>query len=139
MLPDRERDVELDVFKPKENKDEPQNFSLDHLPSVEDLPVLPHLRKSMDVDLAVNAEGRVYLFYDGKIAEDTEYALYSIDDSSLTLISKTGRVQDIGMTVHKPMRKYMRSGDSIYVIEMIGGKTPGKIINIPMIIHDIGI
>jgi hypothetical protein len=130
------QDQEIDVFKPK---DEPQKLSLDHLPSVDELPVLPHLKKSMDVDLAVNANGRVSLFYDGKIAEDTEYALYSIDDSSLTLVSKNGRIQEIGMTVHKPMRKYMRSGDSIYVIEMIGGKTPGKIINIPMIIHEIGL
>lgn len=132
MLPDKE----IDVFAVK---DEPKKLSMDHLPSVDELPVIPPLRKSMDVDLAVNAEGRVYIFYDGKIAEDTEYAVYSIDDSSLTLVSKTGRVQDIGMTVHKPMRKYMRKGESIYVIEMIDGKTPGKIINIPMIIHDIGL
>ena len=131
MLPEKE----IDVFV---TKDEPVKPSLDHLPSVDDLPVLPALRKSMDVDLAVNANGRVYLFYDGKIAEDTEYALYSMDDSSLTLVSKGGRLQDIGMTVHKPMRKYMRGGDSIYVVEMIGGTTPGKIINIPMIVHDIG-
>lgn len=137
--PDQE---ELDVFKTKlvtTDKGETIKFSMDNLPSVDDLPSLPPLRGSMDVDLAVNAEGRVYLFYDGQIAEDTEYALYSIDDSSLTLVSKSGRVQDIGMTVHKPMRKYMRNGDSIYVIEMIDGKTPGKIINIPMIIHDIGL
>jgi hypothetical protein len=126
---------EIDVLA---KKIEPK-FSLDNLPSVDELPVLQGLRKSMDVDLAVNAEGHVYLFYDGKIAEDTEYALYSIDDSSLTLVSYAGRVQDIGMTVHKPMRKYMRGGDHIYVIEMIGGKTPGKIIKIPMIIHEIGL
>lgn len=131
-----QQDEEIDIFKPK---DEPKKLSLGNLPSVDELPVLPNLTKSMDVDLAVNADGRVFLFYDGKIGDDTEYALYSIDDSSLTLINNEGYVQDIGLTVHKPMRKYMRNGDSLYVIEMIGGKTAGKIINIPMIIHEIGL
>ncbi|HAJ90514.1 MAG TPA: hypothetical protein DCM27_05825 [Rhodospirillaceae bacterium] len=129
MLPDQE----IDVLKATNEA----KLLMDHLPSVDELPVLPHLRQSMDVDLAVNADGRVYLFYDGQIAEDTDYALYSIDDSSLTLVSSTGRIQDIGMTVHKPMRKYMRTGESIFVIEMNNG-TPGKIVNIPMIIHEIG-
>lgn len=114
------------------------NPTSDHLPSVDELPVLSPMRKSMDVDLAVNADGRVYIFYDGKIAEDTEYALYSIDDSSLTLVAHNGRIQDIGMTVQKPMRKYMRKGDMIYIIEM-KDRNPGKIIHIPMIIHDIGL
>lgn len=132
MLPDKE--IEIDVFKAK---DEPKKISLDDLPSVDELPMLPGLRTSMDVDLAVNAEGRVYLFYDGKIAEDTEYALYSIDDSSLTLVSMNGRIQDIGMTVHKPMRKYMRNGEHIYIIEMQDGN-PGQIIKVPMLIHEIG-
>jgi len=130
MLPDQEIDYLKDLRKP--------NAASDHLPSVDELPVLPAMRKSMDVDLAVNANGRVYIFYDGKIAEDTEYALYSIDDASLQLVSIAGRIQDIGMTVQKPMRKYMRKGDMIYIIEMKDGK-PGHIIHIPMIIHDIGL
>ena len=125
---------EIDVFAVSKEK----IISLDNLPTVESLPVLPALRKMMDVDLAVNAEGRVYIFYDGQIPEEIEYALYSIDDSSLTLVSKEGRAQDIGMIVHKPMRKYMRKGETIYVIEMVDGKTPGRIMNIPMIIHEIG-
>lgn len=125
---------DIDVLAPKI---EPK-FTMDHLPSVEDMPVLPGLRKLMDVDLAVNADGRVYIFYDGKIAEDTEYVLYSIDDASLHLVSANGRIQDIGMTVHKPMRKYMRGTDNIYIIEMKDSAV-GNIINIPMIIHDIGI
>lgn len=129
------QEIEIDVLALRSEG----KLSMNHLPPVDELPVLPQLGKSMNVDLAVNADGRVYLFYDGKIAEDTEYALYSIDDSSLTLISNTGRVQDIGMIVHKPMRKYMRGGDNIYVIEMIDGTTPGKIVNIPMIIHEIGL
>ncbi len=113
-------------------------LSMDNLPSVDDLPILPEMRKLMDVDLAVNAEGRVYIFHDGKIAEDTEYVLYSIDDASLHLVSHCGRQQNIGMVVHKPMRKYMRGADNIYIIEMKDGQ-PGKIINIPMVIHDIGL
>ena len=127
------QDNDIDVLAPKV---EPK-FTMDYLPSVEEMPVLPGMRKLMDVDLAVNADGRVYIFYDGKISEDTEYVLYSIDDSSLHLVSGNGRIQDIGMTVHKPMRKYMRGADNIYIIEMKDGVI-GSIINIPMIIHEIG-
>lgn len=128
------QEQDIDVLAPKI---EPK-FTMDYLPSVDDMPVLPGLRKFMDVDLAVNADGRVYIFYDGKIAEDTEYVLYSIDDASLHLVSTKGRIQDIGMTVHKPMRKYMRGADNIYIIEMKDGAV-GTIINIPMIIHEIGL
>lgn len=119
------QEQDIDVLA---TKNEPK-FSMDHLPSVDDVPVLPGLRKLMDVDLAVNADGRVYIFYDGKIVEDTEYVLYSIDDASLHLVSANGRIQDIGMTVHKPMRKYMRGADNIYIIEMRNG-TVANIINI---------
>jgi hypothetical protein len=127
------QEQDIDVLAPKI---EPK-FTMNELPSVEEMPVLPGMRKLMDVDLAVNADGRVYLFYDGKISEDTEYVLYSIDDSSLHLVSKNGRIQDIGMTVHKPMRKYMRGADNIYIFEMKDGAV-ANITNIPMIIHEIG-
>jgi hypothetical protein len=130
------QEQDIDVLAPKVEAIKP--LIGDALPSVEEMPVLPGLRKLMDVDLAVNADGRVYIFYDGVIAEDTEYVLYSIDDSSLHLVSLNGRIQDIGMTVHKPMRKYMRGADNIYVIEVKEGSV-GNIINIPMVIHDIGI
>jgi len=113
-------------------------ISLDSLPSVDAMPTLPPMRNFMDVDLAVSAEGRVYILYDGKIPENTEYVVYSIDDASLNLVSYNGRQQDIGMTVHKPMRKYMRGADKIFIIEMKDSQ-PGRIIKIPMIIHDIGI
>lgn len=125
---------DIDVFASHKEKE----LSFDHLPNVEAFPVMPDMRQAMDVDLVVNAEGRVYIFYDGEISEETEYVLYSIDDSTLNLVSHNGRIQDIGMKVHKPMRQYMRKADYIYMIAMRDGH-PDKIIHIPMIIHEIGL
>lgn len=113
-------------------------FDLGNLPDVEKMPTLPDIRKTADLDLAVNAEGRVYVFFEGSPPEPVEYVIYSIDDSTLTFISNSGRLQDIGMTVHSPMRKYMRNAKEIHLISF-KDNIPTEVSTVPMVVHNIGL
>lgn len=92
------------------------------LPPVEDLPVLPDLRKGMDADLAATEDGRVFVFYAKPMAEDTDYVIYDLDNNRLQFIGTTGRIQDIGMKVHEPMREYMQHGKTIYLVQVENGQ-----------------
>lgn len=91
------------------------------LPSVEEMPVLPAMRQIMDVDLAVNEKGYVMLFHDSLDIAQAEYIIYDIDDAQLYLVDYSGRVQDIGMPVHEPMRPHLEKIGTIYLIHMHEG------------------
>lgn len=125
-------DPDIDVFKTHTKMD------LDNLPSVDVMPLLPGMRAHMDLDLAVNTKGDIFVFFDGKIAETLEYAIYSIDDAAITFVSTLGRIQDIGMTVQRPMRKYMKDSSKIHMIKMDKTEPTGMTI-IPLIVQNIGL
>ena len=91
------------------------------LPSVEEMPVLPAMRQIMDVDLAVNEKGYVMLFHDSLDIAQAEYIIYDIDDAQLYLVDYSGRVQDIGMPVHEPMRPHLEKVGTIHLIHMHEG------------------
>jgi hypothetical protein len=123
---------EIDVFADISTKQQ-----LDTLPPVFEMPVAPAMRSYMDVDLAVTAEGAIYVFFDDKIHEHPEYAIYSIDDSILYFVSELGRIQDIGMRVQKPLRKYMRGAASI-TLTKINEEGIGLQSVVPLIVQNIG-
>jgi hypothetical protein len=111
--------------------------SLHHENDRTEIPVIKPMRQQKDVDLAVNEKGEVFVFYDGYVGEDIEYAVYSIDDSCLYFVTYVGRTQDIGMTIHEPMRRLMEESQIIYIVEM-PNKIVGNSVRLPLIVQNIG-
>ena len=92
------------------------------LPSVEDLPVLPPMLNHMDLDLAVAPDGRFYIFYEKPFPEDIDYVMYNAEQARLQLVGVSGRLQDVGLTVHEKLQDHMEMTSSVYLIQVEGTK-----------------
>jgi hypothetical protein len=74
----------------------------------DDLPVHPALTKTMNVDLIVNKNAQVWLAHDQPFPAPLQWAEYDVDLGRLSIVTNGGVVQDLGIPIHKPMRKYLR-------------------------------
>ncbi len=120
---------DFDPLAPKKTLD------LQNLPSVEELPVLPDMRSGMDVDLAVNADGKLYVFHEKPNPEEIEYVIYDIHGSRLVFIGKNGRIQDISMAVQDAMRTHMKKAENICLVQIKDGQ-PYQTHNVPFVIEN---
>lgn len=107
------------------------------LPPVDELPVLPPLRDGMDVDLAANDKGDLFVFHEKSFSETVDYVLYDLDNDRLLFIGEEGRMQDIGMTIHPPMREKMQNSTHVYIVHVDNGK-PGQVLDVPLMIQNYG-
>lgn len=78
-----------------------------------DLPVHPVLTAKVNADLVVNKKSQVWLAYDQPFSDVVEWAEYDVDRAAITFVMRGGKVQDLGITIHKPMRKYLRLASKI--------------------------
>lgn len=122
-----------DPFRKKKKK-----IDLSTLLPVEDMPVLPDLKGDMDVDLVVKEDGKLYVFHERPLPEQVQWAEYDVDDAALFFVGPEGRIQNLGMTVHKPMRPYMKKAVSLYMVE-VGEKGAKNIYRLPMAVRDTGL
>ena len=83
-----------------------------------DAPVLPSLASYCECELVVKDNGTTAVFYGKQLPEEIHWAEYDIDLSMLTLVTWTGKVMGLGMKIHKPFRKYLRTAEEIALIHM---------------------
>jgi len=104
-----------------------------------DAPVLPSLASIGGVELVVKDDGSALVLYDTPPEEQVFWVEYDMDLDLLTFVTWTGKVFGLGLKIHAPFRKYLRQGNSLYMVWMKDGETPTEIDNVVMIVRRVGI
>ena len=106
------------------------------VPASQDVPVFPPLATQMGISLILNPESKVWLVHERPFPDILMWTEYDIDRSSLTLVFRGGKVQDIGMAIQPPMRKYLARSRQIYTMLLQGDKVADCYI-MPLLVRDI--
>ncbi len=104
-----------------------------------DAPVLPPLATQMGVELVVKDDGSTMLLHDKRMPEPVHWVDYDLDLDTLTFVSWKGKIFNLGMKVQPSFRKYMRKGQSMYIVYMEDGKTAKAVDTVPLIVRKIGL
>ncbi len=99
-------------------------------------PVFPPLAEQMGISLILNPESKIWLVHEQAFPDILMWAEYDIDTASLSLVFREGRVQDIGMRIHPPMRKYLARSRQIFTMLLQGDKVADCYI-MPLLVRDI--
>lgn len=124
-------DDELDVLGKIGQDTPPEQFKYVIPP---DAPVLPSIVSgNRDAELMVDQSGNAMVIYNQPLPEDVEWIEYDIDLDMLTFVTYSGKVQGLGMKVHKPFRKYLSKAKEIMLVYLensqdIRGFLPVKLI-----------
>ena len=102
-----------------------------------DLPVLRPLSSHMGVSLMLNPEGKVWLVHDKPFTDVLMWAEYDIDAASLTLVMKDGRIQELGLKIQPPVRKFLREARQIFTMYMKDEKLQDTYI-LPLLVRETG-
>lgn len=105
--------------------------------SVGDSPVLAPLAQVMKVDLVINPESKVWLLHDQRFQDYVMWAEYDVDAASLTLVLRDGRMQELGMKIHAPLRKYLRAARQLYTVRVENAKIADSYI-LPLLVRETG-
>ncbi len=106
----------------------------------ENAPVLPSIISGdRDAELVVNVDSQAAILYNKPLPEEIEWVEYDIDLSMLTFVTAKGKVQGLGMKVHKPFRKYLSKADEIMLIYMQDSKIPVSFVPVKMVVRYTGL
>lgn len=105
----------------------------------ENAPVLPPLVPAMGVEIVVKDDGSTMILHDKPMPEPVHWVDYDLDLDLLTFVSWKGKIFNLGMKVQPNFRKYMRKGQSLYIVYMEGGKTAKSVDTVPLIVRQIGL
>ncbi len=97
---------------------EPKTFADFEKPAVADdvSPVMQPLKKKMNFDLLISPDSDVWLVMDQPLSEIMKWLEYDPDLDTLCLVSASGRIQDLGMKIPAPMKKYLRAATEITLV-----------------------
>ncbi len=102
-------------------------------------PVLPSIVSGdRDAELVVNADGLAMVLYNQPLQEAIEWAEYDMDLEILTFVTWEGKVQGLGMKVHKPFRRYLARAQEIVMIYMEDASRPREIYPAKLVVRNIG-
>jgi hypothetical protein len=124
-------DDELDVFQQK-REDTQYRISAD-------APVLPSLASTCECELVVKDDGTAMVLFTKLPEEDIHWVEYDMDLALLTFVTWSGKIFGLGMTVHKPFRKYLSQADELYMVYMENGTQPRCITSAKLVVRNIGL
>jgi len=90
----------------------------------------------LDIEVAVNEEGRVVIFHDKPFKVDLSWFEYDLETSKLDFVLDDGEIRDAGMRIAPQISKHMQNTHQILTILMddsTGEPKEGKYI--PLILH----
>ncbi len=87
----------------------PQKTKTDH-------PLQKPMNARMDVDVAVNDKGDLFVFHTRPFPERLEWVEFDSDDNSLTFITRTGRLHGLGVKMKPEHYEYFKLESHICVI-----------------------
>ncbi|OIN87222.1 MAG: hypothetical protein AUJ12_02885 [Alphaproteobacteria bacterium CG1_02_46_17] len=106
----------------------------------ENAPVLPSIVSGgRDAELMVNADGDAAVLYNQLLPEEIDWVEYDMDLALLTFVTYSGKVQGLGMKIHKPFRKYLSKAGEVMLIYMEDSKIPKDMYSAKLIIRNIGL
>lgn len=69
----------------------------------EDSVVLPHVSSVMNVDLLVKEQGGVWILHDKPFKDYLRWVEYDQMDNELTIVTQSGKIQGLGLTIPDQM------------------------------------
>lgn len=101
-------------------------------------PFLKPLDQTMNVDFLFNSKGDVWIFHDRPLPDILKWVEYDADMESVTLITASGRMQDIGGKIPADLGRKMAGASEITVTYMNKGQVEDFAI-VPMLVRGITI
>lgn len=128
-------DNEIDVLASPRQKGDAARYVIP-----ENAPVLPSIVSGgRDAELVVNADGAAMVLYNKRLPEPIEWVEYDMDLALLTFVTYDGKVQGLGMKVHKPFRRYLGRAQEIVLIYMEDAERPREIYPAKLVVRNVGI
>jgi hypothetical protein len=93
-------------------------------------------KNPLDIEVAVNDDGRVVIFHNKPFKNDLSWFEYDLKTSKLDFILDSGDVRDVGMPLAPAIAKHMQNTHQILMVLMdnkTGEATQGSYV--PLIIH----
>ena len=135
MALDLEDDEDIFAAKAKKQEDQNERFVIP-----ENAPVLPSIMSGgREAELIVNVGSEAAVLYNKPLPESIHWAEYDIDLALLTFVTYSGKVQGLGMTIHKPFRKYLSKAKQIMMIYMENAVQPKMIGPVKLVVRYTGI
>lgn len=104
----------------------------------DDLPVYPDMASTMKVDFVFNREGKVWILHDKPLPSILKWVEFDTDFESVTLVTREGKIQNVGLKVPGDMAYYIEQAMEITVMLMKDGKVEDFAI-VPMITRNIAL
>lgn len=101
-----------------------------------DSPVFPSMSSTMKVDFLYNQDGKAWLLHDRPLPDILKWVEYDSDTENVTLVTRSGKIQDLGLKVPAGQAMYIERAMEITVLLMNGGKIADFAI-VPMITRNI--
>lgn len=103
----------------------------------DEIPVFRPLAATMNVDLVMNPDSKVWILHDKPFPDILMWVEYDIDAATLTLVYRNGKIQELGMKIHAPMRKYLRSARQLFTMRLEGEQIVDTYIR-PLLVRETG-
>lgn len=128
-------DEDDDILAAIKERDDPKKYVI---PA--GAPVLPSIvSNGRDAELVVNADGMAMVLYNKPLEEAIHWVEYDIDLAMLTFVTREGKVQGLGMKVHKPFRKYLSKAEQVLLIYMENAEQAKEIYPAKLVVRHVGI
>lgn len=105
--------------------------------AVDEIPVFRPLAATMNVDLVMNPDSKVWILHDKPFPDILMWVEYDIDAATLTLVYRNGKVQELGIKIHAPMRKYLRSARQLFTMRLEGEQIADTYVR-PLLVRETG-
>lgn len=105
--------------------------------TVDEIPVFRPLAATMNVDLVMNPDSKVWILHDKPFPDILMWVEYDIDAATLTLVYRNGKVQELGIKIHAPMRKYLRSARQLFTMRLEGEQIADTYVR-PLLVRETG-
>ncbi len=84
----------------------------------EDAAVYPPLASFCECELLVNEAGMAVVAFNKTLPEGIHWVEYDMDLSLLTFVMWSGSIMELGMKIHPPFRKYLKTATEIMMVQM---------------------
>lgn len=79
-------------------------------------PILPDLLSKMAVDIVVSKKSDVWIVHDKPLTETPAWVEYDLDDNTLMLVMRNGKLQSLGVTIKRVIRRHMRKARNVSLL-----------------------
>ena len=101
-----------------------------------DIPVHRDLRKEMLAELVVNEKGEIWILHDKQLPGILLWVEFDTIDDSITLCMEDGKIQKLGITVNRQMKKSVMKARKVYTM-LTDGKTIQDMYLVPIVVRKV--